>query len=240
MEGDTSDERGQNVIYTCRVQLLSLQRTPVTCSPHQLLPKEDKLKLHQCFMMNYSIYLMQMSKSSYLAVNNNNSSCDSQKWPVQLASHARCILGLFWWMSTILWSFLFVIQQSVKCAGDDEVPFPPTVSLISSLSPLSCVSSITHTWAGCTPGCQAWIRLNHPLPLPVPRPANSSPWADADDGKRHSRTSERGGRRRSGRLGCYYSFTDGGGVDRVEKRGRPRLTPIQSDAASQIHMKDSL
>lgn len=36
-------------------------------------------------------------------------------------------------------------------------------------------------------GTQAWICLNHPLPLPVPRRANNLPWADADDGKQHSR-----------------------------------------------------
>lgn len=41
-------------------------------------------------------------------------------------------------------------------------------------------------------GRQAWICLNHPLPLPVPqRRANNLPWADTDDRKRHSRTSEK-------------------------------------------------
>lgn len=64
----------------------------------------------------------------------------------------------------------------------------------------------TH-WAGR----QAWICLNHPLPLPVPRRANNPPWADTDDGKQHSRTSEK--QEGSTWLGYYYSFPNIGAVD---------------------------
>lgn len=42
-------------------------------------------------------------------------------------------------------------------------------------------------WAGR----QAWICLNHPLPLPVPQRAKNLLWADTDDGKQHSQTSEK-------------------------------------------------
>lgn len=86
----------------------------------------------------------------------------------------------------------------MKCAESDEVLFPPTDSLISSLSPCSvaevaqlCQQHYSYLgwihWAGE----QAWICLNHPLPLPVPQSANYLPWADTDDGKQQRRTSEK-------------------------------------------------
>lgn len=182
--------------------LFSSQVSSLRCWSFLRTPKKTQLEL----ITRHWQQKMQLSKPSYLADPGCNKPETSSPVTAALWSnymHSSIMYGLH--IVSILVDVNNPVKYSVYRSTVGEVCWDAEVmkcyflplSLLLALFPLFCrwsgtvVSAVLLIPGLNKLGRQAWICLNHPLPLPVPRRANNLPWVDTDDGKRHSRTSEK-------------------------------------------------